>query len=370
MSLEQDKARDELARLDPPRPSGVDAAAILRVFRVPPESAGMRCDVFIQSQLRNTSRTRARAIVLASAYSLEGKRLRPSDRMRGEDRVCLWRPPFEEQEAPRDLSLLYEDAHLLVVDKPPLMTVHPTARHHKHTVIKRLEAQRPHEFLSLVHRLDRETSGALLVARSPLADREFKRLLENRSIEVARGKGTREPAGGMRKTYLAITWGEPPNGMIDAPLEPDEDNPLRVKMRVAARGTGLVARTEVTVLERRPGYALIACELHTGRQHQIRVHLASIGCPVVGDKLYGPDERLLARAADLELTDADKALLELPRHALHAHRYRLNHALTGEVLDLVSPLPRDLSEFWHALPAPGALEADLRVPVDGASGGR
>lgn len=354
MSSSQDAATDELARLDPPRPSGVDAAAILRIFRVPPESAGMRCDVFIQSQLRNTSRTRARAIVLASAYSPEGKRLRPSDRMRGEDRVCLWRPPFEEQEAPEDLQLLYEDEHLLVVDKPPLMTVHPTARHHKHTVIKRLEAQRPGEFLSLVHRLDRETSGALLLARSPLADREFKRLLENRSIEVATGKSPRGPEAGMQKTYLAITWGQPPNGMIESPLEPDEDNPLRVKMRVAAPGTGLVARTEVTVLERRPGYALVACELHTGRQHQIRVHLASIGCPVVGDKLYGPDERLLARAADLELTEADKALLELPRHALHAHRYRLTHALTGEVLDLVSPLPRDLSEFWQSLPTSSA----------------
>lgn len=346
MNLAHDRATDDLARLDPPRPKGVDPAAILRIFRVPPESEGMRCDVFIQSQLRNTSRTRARAIVEASAYSLEGKRLRPSDRMRGEDRICLWRPPFEEQEAPEDLRVIYEDEHLLVVDKPPLMTVHPTARHHKHTVIKRLETQRPGEFLSLVHRLDRETSGALLVARSALADREFKRILENRSIDVTRGKSA--PVG-MQKTYLAITWGEPPSGMIDSPLEPDEDNPLRVKMRVATAGTGLVARTEVTVVDRRPGYALVACELHTGRQHQIRVHLASAGCPVVGDKLYGPDERLLARAADLELTDADKELLELPRHALHAHRYRLNHALTGEVLDLISPLPPDLSEFWQSL---------------------
>jgi 23S rRNA pseudouridine1911/1915/1917 synthase len=341
----------EALALAPPRPIGVDPAAILRIFRVPPESAGMRCDVFIQSQLRNTSRTRARAIVETSAYSLDGKRLRPNNRMRAEDRICLWRPPFDEQQAPEDLDLLYEDEHLLVVDKPPLMTVHPTARHHKHTVIKRLEAQRPGEFLSLVHRLDRETSGALLVARSALADREFKRILENRSIEAALGKPARGASIGMQKTYLAITWGDAPSGLIEAPLEPDADNPLRVKMRVATPGTGLRARTEVTVLERRPGYTLVACELHTGRQHQIRVHLASIGCPVVGDKLYGPDERLLARAADLELTDADRLLLELPRHALHAHRYRLTHALTGEVLNLVSPLPRDLSEFWRSLPA-------------------
>src|SRR5690606_30777371 len=115
----------------------------------------------------------------------EGRRLRPSERLQGEDKVCLWRAPFEEHEAPQQLAILYEDAHLLVVDKPPLMTVHPTARHHRHTVIKRLEAQRPGEFLSLIHRLDRETSGALMLGRSPESDRAFKRLLENRSTEAS-----------------------------------------------------------------------------------------------------------------------------------------------------------------------------------------
>ena len=95
-------------------------------------------------------------------------------------------------------------------------------------------------------------------------------------------------------------------------------------------------------------YALVRCELLTGRQHQIRVHLAAVGCPVVGDKLYGPDERLLARAADRELTADDHVRLELPRHALHAHRYRLPHAVTGEPLELVSPMPADLVAFWDS----------------------
>ena len=122
------------------RPDGVDEAAILRVFRVPPEAEGMRCDAFIKTQLRNTSRTRARSIVENSAYSPNGRRLRPSERLKGEARVLLWRPAFEEHHAPLSLEILYEDPHLLVVDKPPLMTVHPTARHHHHTVIKRLEA--------------------------------------------------------------------------------------------------------------------------------------------------------------------------------------------------------------------------------------
>lgn len=338
--------------------------AILRMFRVPPESAGMRLDVFLQSQLRNTSRTRARAIVENSAYTVEGRPRRPNDRVRSEEHVVLWRPAFEDDEPEVAIGILHEDEHLLVVDKPPLMTVHPTARYHRNTLIKRLEVQRPGEYLSLVHRLDRETSGILLVARSPDADRAFKRLLEDRSVAVAAGAsgaGLGEKARAVAertgesgpakvgKTYLAITWGAPPNGWIDAPLEPDPNNPLRVKMRVAEPGCGLEALTHVRVESQRAGYALVTCELHTGRQHQIRVHLAALGCPVVGDKLYGPDERLLARAADGELTDEDRARLELPRHALHAHRYVLPHAVTGEVLELVSPLPPDLQAFWNGL---------------------
>lgn len=332
----------------PVLPEGMPEDAILRVFRVPAECAGMRLDVFIQSQLRNTSRTRARAIVERGAYSFEGKRLRPNDRVRTDDRVALWRPQFEQ---PEDvpLPILFEDEHLIVLDKPPLVTVHPTARHHRNTVIKRLEAARPGEFLALIHRLDRETSGVLLVARSLESERAFKRLLEDRSHDAARGA---EPARAkVHKTYLAICHGVPESGLIDAPLEPDTDNPLRVKMRLAPPGQGLSARTGVRVLETRAGHALIACELFTGRQHQIRVHLASVGCPVVGDKLYGPDDQLLARAADNELSAEDYEKLVLPRHALHAHRYELDHPMTGEHMLFEAPLPADLEAFWTGLAA-------------------
>jgi 23S rRNA pseudouridine1911/1915/1917 synthase len=233
------------------------------------------------------------------------------------------------------------------------MTVHPTARHHHHTVIKRLEAMRPGEFLTLIHRLDRETSGALMVGRSREADRAFKRVLEDRSVSTSSslsGKRRQSPRGpAVEKVYLAITRGVPATPEIAAPLEPDSDNPLRVKMRVAAPGHGLNALTGIEVLGERAGYALVRCTLFTGRQHQIRVHLAHLGCPIVGDKLYGPDERLLARAADDCLTDEDRELLEIPRHALHAHRYGLVHPLTGAELRLESPLPADLSQFWDSL---------------------
>jgi 23S rRNA pseudouridine1911/1915/1917 synthase len=329
------------------RPEGVPEGAIRRVLRVPPDAAGQRLDVFVQAQLRRTSRTRAQRIVEKSAFDATGKRLRSSDRVREGALILLWREPFEPDEEQPPIPILYEDPHLLVVDKPPLVAVHPTARYHKHTVIARLREARPNEFLSLIHRLDRETSGILLVSRTPEADRAFKRLLEDRTL----GRGKPEP---LEKTYLSITHGVPPEGDIELPLELDVENSLRVKMRVAATGTGLDARTGVSIVEACGGYALVRCALHTGRQHQIRAHLSALGCPVVGDKLYGPDERMLARAADGQLTDDDLELLELPRHALHAHRYALRHPVTLEPLDLTSPLPADLAEFWRFAKTEGA----------------
>lgn len=337
------------------RPPDVDDDAILRILRVPPENEGMRLDRFLPLELRATSRSRAQIIIKVSAFHEDGRRMRPSDRLKAEQKIYLWRPPLDETPPDAPIEPLYEDAHLLVVNKPPMMTVHPTARHHKHTVIRTLERERPGQPLFLIHRLDRETSGVLLLAKSQEADRAFKMQLEDRSLKAARAAERGLPAEEADKTYLAITRGLPAEGLVDAPLEEDP-SPLRVKVRVAEAGRGQSARTSFRVRALADPYALVACDLHTGRQHQIRVHLAHLGAPLVGDKLYGPDERLLARAADGELSADDLVRLEMPRHALHALRHTVRHCFTGEVHTFLAPLPEDFRSFFRGR---GGTEDDL-----------
>lgn len=342
------RARDEA----PPRPEGVEEGAIVTVFRVPPEMAGMRVDRFLQTQLKRTSRTRANYITGVSAYALDGRRLRPGARVQSEQRVMLWRAPWDENPVPTELPVLYEDEHLFAIDKPSGVPVHPSARYHRNTVVKLLEAARPGQWLSLAHRIDRETSGVLLLSRSPEADRAIKRAFQLRE--------------GMQKTYLALVWGEPPapERRLDLPLELDPDAKTKVRMRVAAPGEGLSAATRVSLLEtrRREGrpYSLLRCELETGRQHQIRAHLAATGNPIVGDKLYAFDEGYFSRAVDGLDTDDDRTRLELPRHALHAARLAFDHPVGGHRVAVESPLPPDLAAFWGALapvPAPATEPA-------------
>lgn len=325
------------------RPPAVPEGSVVSVLRVPPECAGMRLDRFVQSQLRRTSRTRTQMILKRGAYSPEAKPLRANDRVRAEQCILLWRPPWDEEAEPADLPVLHEDDHVLAVSKPAGIVVHPTARYYASTVIKRLEAGRPGERLFPAHRLDRETSGVLLLSRTPEADRRVKIQFEARDT--------------VTKRYLAISWGSRERGsfLIDSPLMLDPDAKYKVKMRIASPGEGLTAATECEAVEvrRHPAtgrcYTLIRCTLLTGRQHQIRLHLASVGLPIVGDKLYGPDDGLFARGVDECLTDEDRQLLELPRHALHAAELSLDHPITAERLTIESALPADLREFWEGL---------------------
>lgn len=326
------------------RPELIPADAVVTVLRVPPESAGMRLDLFVQTQLKRTSRTRTQAIVRRSAFDAYGKKLTPNARVAAEQRVLLWREPWDEIAVPTDLPVIYEDDHLFAIAKPAGVPVHPTARYHHNTVIKLLSVERPGKYFTLAHRLDRETSGVLLLAKTREADRGIKRQLEKRVT--------------VDKTYLAVTWGIPPDDAfrLDLPLEIDDGSRLRVRMRVAAAGTGISAATRFTVLGRaRRGdreYGLVRCDLETGRQHQIRVHLAAIGCPLVGDKLYGPDPEIFARGADQTLTDDDRTALELDRHALHAWRLAFDHPILGHRVTIEAPVPQDIASFWQSVSAP------------------
>jgi 23S rRNA pseudouridine1911/1915/1917 synthase len=329
------------------RPAGVAEGSVVSVFRVPPEGAGQRLDIFMQGQLHRTSRTRAQAIIRASAFDARGRRLKPNDRVQPEQQILLWRAPWDEVAVPREIPIVYEDDHLIAVAKPPLVAVHPTARYHKNTLIKLLQAARPEApFLSLGHRLDRETSGVILVAKTRECDRALKRQLEARED--------------IEKTYVALSWGVPDRGdgarafLCERRLELDPTHPLGIKMRIREAPDALYAATRVHVKEIRCGrhgraYSWVECGLLTGRQHQIRLHLASLGAPIVGDKLYGGDDALFRRSADGELSADDELRLELPRHALHAARIDLAHPVTGADLRLEAPLPPDLREFWDAL---------------------
>jgi 23S rRNA pseudouridine1911/1915/1917 synthase len=323
------------------RPAHVDERAVLTVLRVPKEMAGMRVDLFIQTQLKDTSRTRAKQIVKAAAYHLDGRRAKPNGRVAAEQLIALWRPPWDEVEVPREIPVLHEDEHVLVINKPAGLPVHPSARYYRNTVIKMLESRFPSSHLVLAHRLDRDTSGVLILARTHQADRRIKAQFEARE--------------GVDKSYLALTWGWPERDRlrIEVPLERDLRARLRVLMKIAAPGTGLEARTVVTVLQRlRRGerrYALVRCDLETGRQHQIRIHLKSIGCPVVGDKLYGPDSELHARSSDNLLSERDREVLEMERHALHAWKLGLHHPMSGERLELTAAPPQDMLSFLGGL---------------------
>ncbi len=246
---------------------------------------------------------------------------------------------------PTDIPVLYEDEHLIAIDKPALLPVHPTARYFNNTVIRIMQAERPNQFLSLGHRLDRETSGVMLVTKTPECDRRLKKQLEARD--------------NIEKSYEALTWGRPAwegvRHRYEQSVELDDESPYGVKMRFGKTENALYAATTFEILDTKTSaegrvYSRVRCDLETGRQHQIRIHLSfGFQTPIVGDKLYGPDDSLFAKFADGELTDEHLELLEVPRHALHAAFLSLTHPMTGEPLRIEAPFPADLKEFWESL---------------------
>lgn len=304
-------------------------------FLVPPDRHGWRLDRFLHDRIPRLSRTRIRQVIEEEARSEAGAALKPSHRVRLGETVVLHRPPPVEPETPLDFAVAYEDEDVLVVDKPAGLPVHPTARYHRHTLTWLLRERFGEDRPVLCHRLDRETSGLVVCGKTRQAESALKRQFEARAVS---------------KTYLAVVMGCPDGGLrlIDVPLGPAKGSAVRVRMGPRLDGAGLPAQTELAVVERLHGRALVAARPLTGRQHQIRAHLAHVGHPIVGDKIYGEDEGLFLDFVEQGHTEEALARLELPRHALHAHRVELDHPRTGRRLTVESPLPADLEAYLAA----------------------
>jgi 23S rRNA pseudouridine1911/1915/1917 synthase len=282
-------------------------------LRAGPEHAGARLDAFLAEPLG--SRARAQRLIEDGAVRVDGAVVPKRHLIEAGETVTVDVPPEPERPAergPAPFAVRYEDDDLLVVDKPPGVVVHPARGHRSGTLAQALAgvaAGGEEGRAGIVHRLDRDTSGLLVVARSPAAHRTLKAALQARAI-------TRE--------YLALVEGRPParTGTIDAPIGRDRRHRTRMSTDT---DDPREAVTHFAVEEALPRTTLLRVRLETGRTHQIRAHLQAIGHPVAGDPEYGAAGRL-----------------GLERQFLHAARLRFAQPTTGAEVDVVSPLPDDL----------------------------
>ncbi len=295
--------------------------------------ADLRLDLLIAGRA-GLSRTQAATLIAGGHATVNGRPERASYRARVGDRVVVDVPPPPGRDVVGEsipLTIVYEDDALLVVDKPAGMVVHPAPGHWQGTLVNALVGRQTAvpavDRAGLVHRLDKDTSGLVMVAKTDRAHRLLTAAVAARRV---------------RRVYAALTWGhlEADRLTVDAPIGRDP----RDRKRMAIVNTGRSARTDFVRLARFDSTDLLRARLHTGRTHQIRVHLASVGHPVVGDDTYGGGgaRRLLGLAPR--------------RHFLHAAWLTLDHPITGAKLDLRSRLPADLhAAAMAALAAAGVL---------------
>jgi 23S rRNA pseudouridine1911/1915/1917 synthase len=321
-----------------------------RKLLVAGDEAGERLDRLLAARTELT-RSRLKALILAGEVAIDKSTIRdPGYRVNSGETIVLSVPPPEPAEPlPENIPLkvVYEDDAIIVIDKPSGLVVHPAAGHRSGTLVNALIAhcgdslsgisgvKRP----GIVHRLDKDTSGLMVVAKTDRAH-----------AALAAQFADHGRTGPLERGYLALIWGVPdrPRGVIDAPI----DRHPHARDKMAVRPGGREAITHWEVLERymgtgrKPVASLVACRLETGRTHQIRVHLAHRGHPLLGDSLYGPGFKTKAQ---LLSPPARGALEGLGRQALHAYLLGIEHPTTGAPLEFQSEPPGDFARLRHAL---------------------
>jgi 23S rRNA pseudouridine1911/1915/1917 synthase len=326
--------------------------------------AGARLDRVLA--LHSTlSRSRLKALILDGAVAIAGRTIRdPSHGVNAGDVIALDVPaPVAAEPEGEDIPLqvVYEDDQIVVIDKPAGLVVHPAAGHWTGTLVNALIAhcgdslsgiggvRRP----GIVHRLDKDTTGVMVVAKT---DRAHQAL----AAQFADHGRT----GPLDRAYLAVVWGVPdrPRGTVEAPI--DRHPHSRLKMAVRDHGREAITHWEVLEtyrgLDGKPVASLVACRLETGRTHQIRVHMAHIGHPLLGDAVYGAGFK--TKAAQL-LPGAAAALAALGRQALHAYLLAIEHPTTGQPLEFRSEQPADFARLRGELAAGGAVATSLSPRV-------
>lgn len=312
---------------------------IVKRLSVPADLVGRRLDQAAAVLLPEFSRSRLRGWIDAGALTVDGRGAKPRLLLKGGEEIALQAELADAVEAapePIPLDVVYADDALLVVDKPVGLVVHPGAGNRSGTLQNALLHRYPELVrlprAGLVHRLDKDTSGLLLVARTPASHAALTAALERREI---------------KRTYLGICQGVlTGGGSIDAPIGRHRHE--RTKMTVTA--TGRPARTHYRVIERFRAHTYCEIELETGRTHQIRVHMAHIRAPLLGDPVYGGRPKLPPAAPE----ELRAALQAFRRQALHASRLRLAHPVTGAALSFASPLAPDLEALLALLRADAA----------------
>ncbi|MCR4408151.1 MAG: RluA family pseudouridine synthase [Anaerolineae bacterium] len=288
--------------------------------------SGERLDKYLTQELSDLSRVQVQRLIAAGKVSVNGAAARSSFHLKAGDQIVVHVPPPEPTEVRPEaipLSIVYEDDNLLVVEKPAGMVVHPAHGHCSGTLVNALLARYPWlaqvggaERAGIVHRLDKDTSGLILVAKHEAAQKELQRQFKHHAVE---------------KVYLALVEGrlKPVQGVIDVPIGRDKQQ----RKRMAVVRNGRQARTAYRVIERFEEHTLVEVRPQTGRTHQIRVHFAFIGHPLVGDRVYG----------------YRRQRLPLRRQFLHAQTLSFRLPSTGEVVEFHSPLPDDLQQVLVGL---------------------